>query len=89
VPEEVKAWVGFWLLLVPPSPKFQAQEVGVLVEVSVKVTLWPVTGAAGENVNDAAGTTAEGVGTPDEEEEPPPHRRIRRITMMSSARKGL
>ena len=35
--------MGSWTELVWPSPKFQAQKVGVPVEVSVKATVWPVT----------------------------------------------
>jgi hypothetical protein len=42
-------------VLTPPSPKVQDQDVGLPVDVSVKVTVWPVVGAAGEKVNPAAG----------------------------------
>ena len=31
-------WEGFWRLLVDPSPKVQFQLVGLLAEVSVKLT---------------------------------------------------
>ena len=51
-------WVGFWAELVPPSPKSQAQEVGVFVEASVKVTVEPAIGADGEKVKAATGALA-------------------------------
>ncbi len=54
-PEVAKAWVGFCCVLVPPSPKVQDQAVGVLVEVSVKVTVWPMAGVLGVEVNEATG----------------------------------
>ena len=38
VPAAEKVCVGFWLVLVFPSPKFHDHEVGVFVEVSVKLT---------------------------------------------------
>jgi hypothetical protein len=38
VPALLKVWLGFFTLLVPPSPKLQDQLVGELVEVSVKLT---------------------------------------------------
>jgi hypothetical protein len=34
----VKVWLGFFEVLLPPSPKLQDQLVGELVEVSVKFT---------------------------------------------------
>jgi hypothetical protein len=40
-------------VLVVPSAKFQAQVVGLPVDVSVNSTVWPVTGEAGLWVNDA------------------------------------
>jgi hypothetical protein len=52
-PAAAKIWVGFWSALVAPSPKFQDQEVGFPVEVSVNETVCPVTGAAGVNANPA------------------------------------
>ena len=42
-------------MLVDPSPKVQDQDVGVLAEPSVKVTVWVVMGAAGEKVKEATG----------------------------------
>ena len=42
--------MGFLTVLVLPSPKVQAQDVGVLVEVSANVTVWPVVGAVGEKL---------------------------------------
>jgi hypothetical protein len=51
--EVAKTWVGFWAVLVTPSPKFQAQEVGFPVEVSVNETVCPLTGVAGVNVKPA------------------------------------
>ena len=47
--------MGFWEVLVPPSLKVQSQDVGVWVEVSVKVTAWAVVGAVGEKVKAATG----------------------------------
>jgi hypothetical protein len=45
-----------WLLLVEaPSPKFHNHPVGLPVEVSVKVTVWPVVGELGEKVKAAVG----------------------------------
>ena len=58
VPDVAKAWVGFCCVLVPPSPKVQAQAVGVLVDVSVKVTVWPMAGALGVEVKAATGARA-------------------------------
>jgi hypothetical protein len=42
-------------VLTPPSPKVQDQDVGLPVDVSEKVTVWPVVGAAGEKVKAAVG----------------------------------
>jgi len=44
--------LGFWAVLVVPSPKFHSQEVGDPVEVSVNCTACPAVGAAGEKVNE-------------------------------------
>jgi hypothetical protein len=46
-------WLGFWTVLVDPSPKPHCQEVGEPVEVSVNCTAWFVAGAAGLNVKEA------------------------------------
>jgi hypothetical protein len=43
----VNVWLGFSAVEVDPSPKFQLQEVGEPVEVSVNCTAWPATGDAG------------------------------------------
>jgi hypothetical protein len=55
----VKVCMGFWVVLVEPSPKFHCQAVGDPAEVSVNCTAWPATGEPGANVKDAesAGTT--------------------------------
>jgi hypothetical protein len=42
-----KVWLGFWAVLVPPSPKFHCQEVGPPVDVSVNCTACPAAGDAG------------------------------------------
>ena len=57
VPEAAKAWVGFCCVLVLPSPKLQAQAVGVLVDASVKVTVWPMAGTVGVEVKAATGAS--------------------------------
>ena len=41
------------------SPKFQDQEVGPPVEVSVKTTSWPGCGEAGAKLNAAVGAVPE------------------------------
>jgi hypothetical protein len=46
-PTELNVWVGFWVVLVPPSPKVHRQEVGEPVDVSVNCTACPATGDAG------------------------------------------
>ena len=46
-PAVVKAWLGFWAVLVPPSPKLHNHEVGLPVEVSVNATDWLTAGEAG------------------------------------------
>jgi hypothetical protein len=53
-PADVKAWLGFWVVDVDPSPKFHCQEVGDPVDVSVNCTACPVTGEAGLKVKEAA-----------------------------------
>ena len=52
------------------SPKFQDHPVGLPVEVSVKVTVWPAVGELGEKVKAAVGI--EVVGGVVEEGVPPP-----------------
>lgn len=54
VPAVAYVWLGFWAVLVAPSPKFHCQEVGEPVDVSVNCTAWPVAGEAGLYVNEAA-----------------------------------
>ena len=54
VPALAKTWLGFLTVLVPASPKVQAHDVGLPVDVSVNWTAWPATGDAGLNVNEAA-----------------------------------
>ena len=56
-------WVGFRSVLVPPSPKLQAQEVGAPEDPSVNPTIWPLKGWAGANVKAAAGAPAAGLTT--------------------------
>ena len=46
-PAMVKAWLGFWDVLVVPSPKFHSQEVGDPADVSVNWTTCPATGEVG------------------------------------------
>jgi hypothetical protein len=36
-------WAGFWVEAVVPSPNVQYHEVGELVDVSVNVTVFPLT----------------------------------------------
>lgn len=43
----MNVWLGFWAVLVAPSPKFHCHEVGEPVEVSVNCTAWPATGEVG------------------------------------------
>ena len=45
-------------MLVPPSPNVQAQEVGLFVELSVKVTVWLAVGVVGEQLKPATGAAA-------------------------------
>ena len=46
-PAAVKAWLGFWAVLVFPSPKFHCQELGLPVDVSVNWTDCPAAGDVG------------------------------------------
>jgi len=43
----VKAWLGFFAVLVPPSPKFHLQKVGSPEVVSANCTICPGAGAEG------------------------------------------
>ena len=43
----MKAWLGFFTVLVVPSPKFQCQEVGSPMVVSANCTVWPGPGVVG------------------------------------------
>ena len=52
-PAAAKAWLGFLAVLVEPSPKFQSQDVGLPVDMSVNWTAWPGTGLAGAKLNEA------------------------------------
>jgi hypothetical protein len=58
VPSVEKVWVGFWRLLLPPSPKFQDQLVGLPDDVSVNCTNCPTTGEEGVKLKDAASEAA-------------------------------
>jgi hypothetical protein len=46
-PAVVYEWLGFWDVLVMPSPKFHNREVGVPTDVSVNWTVCPAAGEAG------------------------------------------
>jgi hypothetical protein len=46
-------WLGFWAVLVVPSPKFHDQEVGLPADVSVNCTDWPAAGEVGLKVKEA------------------------------------
>ena len=54
VPAVAYVWVGFWAVLVDPSPKLHDQAVGLPVDVSVNCTAWPAAGDSGLKLNDAA-----------------------------------
>ena len=54
-PAVANVWLGFWEVLVPPSPKFHCHEVGLPVDVSVNATDCPNVGEAGLKVKDATG----------------------------------
>jgi len=45
-------------MLVEPSPKFQDQDVGLPVDVSLNTTVWEVTSVPGVNVKAAVGAGA-------------------------------
>ena len=55
VPAAAYVWTGFWLVLVPPSPKFQDHVVGDPVDASVNCTDTFAEGDEGEKVNEATG----------------------------------
>ena len=61
LPETAYTCAGFSSVLVELSPKSQDHEAGVLVEVSVKFTVSPATGADGEKVKAAMGADAAGL----------------------------
>ena len=46
-PARAKIWLGFWVVLVPESPKFHRQEAGLPFDVSVNRIVCPATGEAG------------------------------------------
>ena len=69
-PAAAKAWLGFCMELVPPSPKSHDQELGLPVEASVKTTGWLAVGVAVDTVKAAAGIDEPDV--PDEADPPPP-----------------
>lgn len=48
-PALVKTCVGFFAVLVPPSPKSHSQEVGSPADVSANITVCPIVGEAGLN----------------------------------------
>jgi hypothetical protein len=47
-PAVVYEWLGFWYVLVTPSPKLHSQEEGVPADVSVNWTVCPAEGSVGE-----------------------------------------
>ena len=51
----MKVWDRDWTVEVLPSPKFQAHEVGLPVEVSVNVTSTGATPEVTDEVNDEVG----------------------------------
>ncbi len=66
VPAEVYACDGLLVVDVLPSPKVQYQDVGELVDASVKATVSGADPEVGVPVNDATGAgTGVGVGTTD------------------------
>jgi hypothetical protein len=73
VPAAAYVWVGFWSVLVPPSPKFQDHVVGDPVDASVNCTDTFADGDAGEKVKDAAGLDDGDDEEEDEEEDESPH----------------
>jgi hypothetical protein len=70
VPAAAYVWVGFWLVLVPPSPKFQDHVVGDPVDASVNCTDTFAEGDAGEKVKEATGLD-DGEEDDDDEDESP------------------
>jgi len=46
-PADAKTWLGFWDMLVPPSPKFHCHREGLPTEVSVNCTAWLAVGESG------------------------------------------
>jgi hypothetical protein len=70
VPAAAYVWVGFWSVLVPPSPKFQDHVAGDPVDASVNCTDTFAAGDAGEKVKDAAGLE-DGEDDDEEEDESP------------------
>jgi hypothetical protein len=56
-PAAAYVWLGFRVVEVAPSPKFQDHAVGVPVDVSVNATACPAVGEAGLYVNEAASAT--------------------------------
>ena len=68
---------------VPPSPKFQAQEVGEPVDVSAKATFRGAVPDVGDAVNEATGAVGEGGGV----DEPPlaGFSAVRRVATASAA----
>ena len=69
-------WVGLWdVLAEEPSPKFHDHPVGLPVEESVKVTVWPAVGAPGEKLKAADGADATG----ELDREAPPQPRSARV----------
>ena len=55
VPAELKTWVGFRSMDVPPSPKFHAQLVGLFAEVSVNVAVMGIVPEVGIAVKEVTG----------------------------------
>jgi hypothetical protein len=58
VPAEVYVWTGSSAVAVLPSPNDQIQDVGVLVDVSMKSTEWGMPPVVLFAVNDATGADA-------------------------------
>jgi hypothetical protein len=51
-------WLGFWVVPIVPSPKFQDQEAGFPEDRSVNCTDWPVAGEVGLKEKEAASASA-------------------------------
>lgn len=58
-PADVNMWLGFLDVLTAPLPKFQFQEIGPPVDVSVNCTVWPASGAVGLKEKEAVRDVAE------------------------------